>query len=84
MKNETVLIPPTIKKEFKQLKIRFLQAEKMPKLDMIGTIDLFYSLEFGGKRWKSNVVTQKDDVCVHNYEFFIPLSLPLQSDRLVI
>jgi len=36
------MIPPTIKKEFKQLKIRFLQAEKLPILDMIGTIDLFY------------------------------------------
>jgi len=36
------MIPPTIKKEFKQLKIRFLQAEKLPILDLIGTIDLFY------------------------------------------
>lgn len=78
------MIPPTIKKEFKQLKIRFLQAEKLPLLDMIGTIDLFYQLEFSGKRWKSNIVTMKDNVCIHNYEFLIPLSLPLPSDRLVI
>ena len=84
LKNETVLIPPTIKKEFNQLKIRFIQAEKLPNLDMLGTIDLFYQLEFGGKRWKSNVVTMKDDNCSHNYEFYIPLSWPLQCDRLVI
>ncbi len=41
-------------------------------------------MEFGGKRWKSNVVTMKDDVCIHNYEFYVPLSWPLSTDRLVI
>jgi Ca2+-dependent lipid-binding protein len=51
---------------------------------MLGTIDLFYQLDFSGKRWKSNIVTMKDDVCVHNYEFWVPLSCPLASDRLVI
>ena len=78
------MIPPTIKKEFKQLKIRFLQAEKLPILDMIGTIDLFYQLDFCGKRWKSSIVTMKDNVCKHDTEFWIPLSWPLNYDRLII
>lgn len=37
-----VLMPPSIKKEFKQVKIRFLKGEKFPKMDQFGTIDAYF------------------------------------------
>lgn len=39
--DSVVLMPAQIKKEFKQLKIRFIQGEKLPKMDTFGTIDAY-------------------------------------------
>ena len=39
--NAVVMMPAQIKKEFKQLKIRFITAEGLPNLDTFGTTDLF-------------------------------------------
>jgi len=38
-----IMMPPSIRKEYKQLKIRFLKAEKLPNLDSFtfGTIDAY-------------------------------------------
>jgi hypothetical protein len=35
------MMPPSIKKEYKQLKLRFVQGERFPKMDFNGTIDAF-------------------------------------------
>jgi hypothetical protein len=67
------MIPACIKKEYKQLKIRFLMAENLPNLDYMGTIDAFVSCGFGGKKYKSVAVTAKDNRAPLNYEFWIPL-----------
>jgi hypothetical protein len=34
-------MPPSIKKEYKQVIIRFLKGEKLPKMDQFGTIDAY-------------------------------------------
>lgn len=34
-------MPPSIKKIYKQLKIRFIKGEKFPKMDIGGTIDAY-------------------------------------------
>ena len=39
--DQVVMMPAQIKKEFKQLKLRFITAEKLPKMDFMGTIDAF-------------------------------------------
>ena len=43
---DEVMMPAQIKKEFKQLKIRFIQAEKLPKMDTFGTIDAYITGKF--------------------------------------
>lgn len=44
--DQVMLMPAQIKKEFKQLKIRFIQAEKLPKMDTFGTIDAYIKGNF--------------------------------------
>ena len=45
--NQDTLMPAQIKKEFKQLKIRFIQADKLPKMDtFLGTIDAYIQTKF--------------------------------------
>ena len=40
-------MPATIKKEYKQLKIRFIQAESLPYVDgMFGTVDPYLSTKY--------------------------------------
>ena len=47
--DQETLMPAQIKKEFKQLKIRFIQADKLPHLDTWGTIDAYVYAKFQGK-----------------------------------
>ena len=56
-------MPAQIKKEFKQLKIRFIQAEKLPKMDTFGAIDAYITGKFQGKKIRTVAVTAKNDVC---------------------
>ena len=46
--DQEILIPAQIKKEFKQLKIRFIQAEKLPHMDTFGTIDAYLEAKYRG------------------------------------
>ena len=77
-------MPAQIKKEFKQLKIRFIQAEKLPKMDTFGTIDAYISAKFNGKKIRTKAVTAKNDVCAIEQEFWLPIQWPLASDRLML
>jgi hypothetical protein len=38
---QEVMMPASIKKQYKQLKIRFIKGEKFPKMDIGGTIDAY-------------------------------------------
>jgi hypothetical protein len=55
--NDEIMMPPSIKKEFKQVKIRFLKGEKFPKTDTFGTIDAYLSTIFFKKKLKTKAVT---------------------------
>lgn len=59
--NQTVMMPAQIKKEYKQLKIRCIQAEGLPSLDNFGTVDAFVSTQFMGKSMQTNPVTAKSE-----------------------
>ena len=82
--DQVMLMPAQIKKEFKQLKIRFIQAEKLPKMDTFGTIDAYIKGNFQGKKIRTEAVTAKNDICPIEQEFWLPIQWPLASDRLLL
>lgn len=55
--DEEVMMPPSIKKVYKQLVIRFVKGEKFPKMDIGGTIDAYIKTQYLKKKIKTNAVT---------------------------
>ena len=55
--DEDVMMPPSIKKVYKQLKMRFVKGEKFPKMDMGGTIDAYIKTQYLKKKIKTTAVT---------------------------
>ena len=55
------------------MKIRFLLAEYLPKMDMLGTLDAYFFMEYAGVHYKTEVVTQKDNKTPINQEWWIPI-----------
>ena len=51
-----VMMPPSIKKQFKQIKFKFIKGEKFPKMDTFGTIDAYISTIFFKKKLKTIAV----------------------------
>ena len=43
---QQVMMPSSIKKEYKQVVISFIEAQKLPKMDTFGTIDAFIETKF--------------------------------------
>lgn len=82
--DQAVMMPAQIKKEFKQLKLRFIQAENLPKMDYFGTIDAYIMTKFQGKKLKTKAVTAKNDVAAIEQEYWLPIQWPLASDRLLL
>ena len=41
-----VMMPSSIKKEYKQVVISFIEAQKLPKMDTFGSIDAFIQTKF--------------------------------------
>ena len=78
------MMPAQIKKEFKQLKIRWLCAEKLPNMDTFGTIDAYISGKFQGKKIRTKAVKARNDVAAIEQEFWLPIQWPLASDRLLL
>lgn len=56
--DQEVMMPASIRKEYKQLKIRFVKGEKLPKMDLIGTIDAYIQTVYLKKKLKTKAVTQ--------------------------
>jgi hypothetical protein len=50
-------MPPSIRKVYKQLKLRFIKAERLPKMDTLGTIDAFIKTTYLKKKLKTKPVT---------------------------
>lgn len=88
--NSLVMMPAQIKKEYKQLKIRFITAQGLPQLDtMGGTIDAFIQAQVMGKTMRTKAVTAKRDkndglVSAIEQELWIPLQVPMAMDRLIL
>lgn len=78
------LIPAQIKKQFKQLKVRFIQADKLPQMDNWGSIDFYVLAKFQGKEVRTDSVKAQGDICPIMQEWWLPLQWPLSSDRLVM
>lgn len=79
------MMPASIKKEFKQLKFRFVKAEKLPKMDQFGTIDAYVQTTFMKKKLKTKPVTQtKTQETFIEQEFWLPIQWPMATDRLVL
>lgn len=55
------MMPASVKKQYKQLYFRIFKGEKLPKMDMLGTIDAFISTNFFNQTLKTEVVTAKDN-----------------------
>lgn len=72
--DQVLLIPASIKKQYKQLKIAFVMGEHFPELDQfVGTIDAYVSLDFGGRKYRTPAVKMESLRCPFDFEFKIPL-----------
>jgi Ca2+-dependent lipid-binding protein len=79
------MMPASIRKEYKQLKIRFIKAEKLPKMDVLGTIDAYIHTVYLKKKLKTKAVTAtKTQETFIEQEFWLPIQWPLASDRFVL
>jgi len=79
-------MPAQIKKEFKQLKIRFIEAHGLPRMDLLGTIDAYVSCTYLGKVLKTEAKTasKEGNVCIIDQEMWIPIQWPVSVDRLIL
>lgn len=84
--SNAVLMPPQIKPEYFQLRIRFFHAEGLPKMDNFGTIDAFITLMYLGHTLKTHVYTPKKivDPVIWNQEFLLPTQLPVAANFLTL
>jgi hypothetical protein len=59
--DQQILMPSQVKKEFKQLKLRFIQAIDLPKVDLFGTIDAYIYVKYLGVEYQTKEVTADAD-----------------------
>lgn len=69
----TVLMPASIKKQYKQLYFRIIRGEKLPKTDTFGTIDAYIKTTFNSKTIKTDVIKMKDDLVQWDQEMLLPI-----------
>ena len=50
---QEVLMPASIKKDYKQIELSVIQAENFPKMDTFGTIDAYIKSTFQKKTYKT-------------------------------
>lgn len=79
----TIMMPPSIKKQYKQLYFRIFKAEKLPIMDTFGTIDAYIETVFFKQKLKTSVVTMKDNLVAWDQEMWLPIQWPVASNRLV-
>lgn len=80
--NDSILMPASIKKEYKQLAITIIEAEDLPKMDTFGGIDAYVYLEYNNKKYKTKVVNPNNDICTFHQTFLIPLQWPTSKGSL--
>ena len=66
--DDSVLMPPSIRPEFYQIKFKFFRGEKLPAMDMAvfgkGSIDAYIKSTYLSKELKTKVITQKEGIAV--------------------
>jgi hypothetical protein len=60
--SSTIMMPPSIKKQYKQLYFRIFKAEKLPKMDRFGTIDAYIETTYFKNKLKTTVITAKENL----------------------
>lgn len=80
---DNVMMPASIKKNYKQLHFRVIRGEKLPKTDTFGSIDAYVMTQFNKQKLKTKTVTMKDKSVEWNQEFLLPLQFPSANDRLI-
>lgn len=63
---DNVLMPASIKKQYKQLYFRVLRGEKLPKTDRFGTIDAYVEVNQFRSSLKSSVITMANNLVEWN------------------
>ena len=67
------------------MNISILQAEHLPKMDLMGGIDAYVETTFMKQKYKTKVVNpNKAKLCIWNEQFKIPLQWPISNDRFVL
>lgn len=59
---DSILMPASIKKQYKQLYFRILRAEKLPKMDRFGYINPYISTTFFKQTLRTKTIESKDGV----------------------
>jgi len=62
--NDKVMMPPTIRPEFYQIRFKFFRAENLPAMDTAvfgkGSLDAYITCEYMGRKLKTKVLLQKE------------------------
>lgn len=78
-----MLLPPHLVTKPWQMKISLVKAENLVKLDLIGSIDCYLKMSYGGAEIKTD--TKKDNLHpVWKINCFLPYSEPAVDDWLSI
>jgi hypothetical protein len=83
---ENIMMPSSIKKQYKQLYFRIFRGEKLPKMDGFiggGSIDAYICTSFFKQTLKTTVIKMKDNCVNWDQEMLLPVQWPVASDRLV-
>lgn len=88
IEKNSIMMPSSVKKEYKQLYLRVYQASNLPKMDyqLVGTgsIDAYLKIKYKGKKLQTKVIRQEDNLVPWMQEFFIPVEIPVIHNNIVI
>lgn len=87
--DDSIMMPPSIRPEFYQIRFKFFRAEKLPAMDRSlvgrGSIDAYVACNYLNNKLKTDVITAKEGDPVNwDCEFLLPCQLPIMSSRVVM
>ena len=85
-KTDSMMMAAQLKRTFKQMKFRILEAQDLPTFGtFVKSLECYFKCQFGGgKPFKTNVVSMSDNRVLFDQTFWIPLAEPILNDRLVM
>ena len=75
-------MPASVVKKYKQLYFKFIKAEHLPKMDLMGTIDAYIWIDHMGDTLRTKTVKQEDELVEWDQEMLLPLEVPLSKEML--